>query len=128
MSKTWTERAKELPEEYIPNNQWEAMLGRHLKRCNPALVKELGKELEAYLQVMTWEAMEYEETLLDAGTEPHMARELTMEYLLPKAPEEWDRPEPFETESSLDSQEAAALKALLSNPSESPRAKTIPPT
>jgi hypothetical protein len=120
MSTTWKQKAAEaIKAGYMAGNGWEEMLRRHLTRCRPDLVKELqaSKDLEAYLQVKTWDAMEFEENLLDSGTDPHLARQLTMEELLSaRAPEEEDRPERFEVEDSLENQEAAAMRALAKAP------------
>lgn len=127
--KNWKQMAAEVIEKgYMPNNHWEAMLKRHLTRCFPDLVKDLGNDLEPYCQVMTWNAEEFEEMLLDSGTDPHLAREQTMEHLLPMAPEDQDRPARWQSESSEASLEAAALQTLLATPSKNPPPRTIPLT
>jgi hypothetical protein len=54
----WQSRAQEaIAAGYMPGNQWERMLGRALQRSRPELVQELGSDLEAYLQTMTWQAI-----------------------------------------------------------------------
>jgi len=56
--------------------------------------------------------MQLAERLEDEGTDPHTARELALEQLLPKAPDEEDKPEPWEVDSGIASMEAAAERAL----------------
>jgi hypothetical protein len=111
--RTWKEQAAEAVKAgYMPKNHWERMLERHLRRLFPQLVQELGDDLEAYLVVMTYDAMNLANRLEDEGTDPHTARELALEQLLPKAPDEEDRPEPWEVEGGIASMEAAAERAL----------------
>lgn len=79
----WQNQANEaIKNGYQPGNSWETLLRNSLMADRPELAKEMGNDLEAYLQVMTNNAMEFEETLLDQGTPPELARELTMQQLL----------------------------------------------
>src|ERR1700731_3677544 len=106
--RTWKERANEaIKEGYVVRNQWERMLEKHLKKFFPDLVRELANDLPAYLIVQTYNAMSMANRLEDEGTDPHTARELAMADLLPRAPDEEDRPEPWELESGIASMEAA---------------------
>ena len=82
--KTWKELAEEArADDYQPGNHWERMLDRHLKANFPALVKELGKQYQDYLQARTNEVMNLEVTMIHQGTDPQAARELAMQDLLP---------------------------------------------
>lgn len=129
MTTNWQEKAKEAVEQgYQPGNNWEAMLGRHLNRCFPDLVKELGKDLQAYLRAATFEAMLFCEKLEDQGTPNQTAEELALQQLLQTPPDELDKPTATEIEDSLSGQEQAALQALLSAPSTKKPPRTIPLT
>ncbi len=80
---TWKRWAAEAVKSgYQVGNLWEREFRRHLERHRPDLAKELGKELEAYCQVMTARAMASAEKLEDQGTPPQMARELARQELL----------------------------------------------
>ena len=120
---TWKERAKAARADGHLAPRMEAMLERHLKQFFPELVKELGAELPDYLTVQAADAMEVYLRLTDEGTNPETAMELAREQLLPTPPDEVDRPEPWEQEAGQADSEAAALKALLHNPSQSKPAR-----
>lgn len=84
----WAEKAqRERAKGYRPGNHWERQLRKHLTEIFPALVKELGKDFENYLQSITADVMELYQTMLDQGTDPQAARELAMAELLPAEPE-----------------------------------------
>ena len=117
---TWKQRAAEaIKAGYQPGNGWERMLERHLKGMFSDLVKELGSDLKHYLAVQTNDALEMYHRLTEQGTNPEAARELAMQQLLPKTPDEQDQPEAWETESGASTMEQATLQALLQNPSQS---------
>ena len=123
--KTWKQRAAEAVKAgYQTGNPWEGMLRRHLAAFFPELVRELGKDLEPYIQTKTSQAMDLMHGLTDSGTNPHTARELAMADLLPRPTDEVDRPEPWEIESAGTDLEAAALKGLLSSRLPSPQQRT----
>lgn len=108
MTTTWKEKATAARKAgYTPKGNWERTLRKHLNLCFPALVKELGPELDDYLQATVWEAMEAEERLLDKGTDPQVARELVMADLLQVPADEQDKVEPWEREGA----EATATEA-----------------
>lgn len=95
----WKARAAQAKKEgYLPGNPWEKMLQRHLERLFPLLVKELGPDLKPYCQTMTSEAMDLADKLENQGTDPETARELAMDRLLPKPPDEQENSEPWEVE------------------------------
>jgi|GEM_PF-2896798 len=111
--KTWQEQASDaIKEGYVVRNQWERMLEKHLKKFFPDLVRELANDLPAYLIVQTYDAMSMANRLEDEGTDPHTSRELALADLLPKAPDEEDRPELWEVESCAVSMAAAAERVL----------------
>jgi hypothetical protein len=115
----WQERAAQaLQEGYQPGGTWERQLRRHLERFFPALVQELQAQgdWEAYLQAQTWEAKNFYADLCEQGLPPESARELAMERLFPKAPEDEDRPEPWELEGAQESALEAARKVLQGRP------------
>lgn len=129
MTTNWQEKAKEaVDQSYQPGNNWESMLRRHLNRCFPDLVKELGDDLEAYLRATTFEAMLMCERLEDQGTPTDVAEELARDQLLQRPPDEQERTTQAEMEDSVADQEAAALQALLRSPSTSPLPRQIPLT
>ena len=89
--KTWNQRAEEaIQAGYEPGGPWEMMLKRHMMSCFPALVAELEAtgSFVPYLQTMTASAKDLYATMLEQGTKPMAARELAMDRLLPKPPEE----------------------------------------
>lgn len=80
---TWTQLAAQIPDGYLPGNSWERMLQKNL---DPVLVKELGTELQAYLQVQTNNAMELAERMEEQGTPPELARSTALASLLGTLP------------------------------------------
>lgn len=81
----WAQQAQAIlakGEGYQKGNQWEGMLRRSLQRTNPQLVKELGNDLDNYLIVRTWGAMDLANRLEDQGTPPETARSLAINELL----------------------------------------------
>ena len=111
--KTWRQKADEAVNQgYMPGNAWERELGRHLESLFPQLVKELGKDLEAYCQVQTWEAMELADRLENQGTPPDVARDLAREQLLPRPPVEQGQTTEWEQEGGQASMEEAAEQFL----------------
>lgn len=117
MTTNWKALADKAVEEgYQPGNEWEAMLRRHLNRCFPERVKELGPNLESYLRAATFEAMLFAERLEEQGTPNQDAEELALRQLLPTAPDEIDRPSRSEMEHAAEDLEAATLRGLLSTP------------
>lgn len=129
MTTNWQQKAQEAIEQgYIPGNNWQAMLKKHLARCFPDLVKELGENLEAYLQATTFEAMVFCEKLEDQGTPSQTAEELALEQLLVKPPAEQNRPTRTEMEDAQESQERATMQALLNSPSTQKLPRKIPLT
>jgi hypothetical protein len=84
---TWAQRAAEAVKAgYLPGNSWEGMLRRSLERTRPELVKELGSELKAYLQVQVASALDLLERLESQGTPPEAAREAALKQLLGSSP------------------------------------------
>ena|ERR1019366_3364908 len=129
MATNWQQKALEATEQgYIPGNNWQAMLKRHLMRCFPDLVQELGDDLEAYLQATTFEAMLFCEKLEDQGTPNSMAEELTLERLLVKPPDEQEHPTQTEMEEGASNQEQAAMQVLMNSPSGQKLPRKIPLT
>ena len=108
--RTWKELAQAARTEgYVPG-PWQALLRSHLMRLFPELVTELRSkgDLESYLQVKTWSALDYQETMIEQGTPPDLARSEALEQLLPRPSDELDRPSDWERESAeADSMEAA---------------------
>jgi hypothetical protein len=78
----WTERAEKIGNEYIRGNAWQNSLRRHLELNFPALVKELGEELDDYCIVTTADAIHLYNDLLDDGVDGETASELAMARLL----------------------------------------------
>jgi hypothetical protein len=79
----WKTRAEELIRRgYQPGNQWEKELGRSLKAGRPEFVAELGGELNHYLQVMSSQAMEMFNRMVQQGTPPDVAKEVVREEFL----------------------------------------------
>ena len=79
----WKAKAKEaIQAGYQAGNPWERMLEGQMNRCCPQLVRDLGSDLQPYLQVRTSDAMDQEELMLDQGTDPQIARELALTALL----------------------------------------------
>jgi hypothetical protein len=126
----WTEHAKKAVEDgYLKGNRWEHMLERHLRRLFPKLVKELGKEFPAYLQVKTSQALNLKSRLiLEQGMAPEVADELAKEELLPRLPADENRPERWEAEGQEDTQAEAFRKFLLNSPTPSRPPRTTPRT
>lgn len=113
MATTWRERAEQAIEAgYVPGNNWQRMLERHLRRCFPALVGELGSDLESYLIVQTFNAIEMACDLEDAGMDTATAEELVMAELLKRPPDEVDLPEAWEVEDGVASATSAAERRL----------------
>ena len=108
--------AKAIQEGYLSGNPWELDLKRHLERLFPALVKELGPAFPHDLQVQTSNAMDFEDQILDSGTHPETARELARDRLLPKPPDEEDRPAAWELEAAKENEAEAAMKFLTAKP------------
>ena len=114
--KTWGQRARQAVQEgYRPGNPWEKSLQRHLEQNFLDQVRELRRsgELKAYLQVMTWAAMQLAESLEERGTPPDVARELALDQLLPTPPEQQDQTQPWETEANTSALEEAVERFLL---------------
>jgi hypothetical protein len=87
MSKTktnWQRVAKQaIANGYQPGNAWETILRKSLERNRPELVKQLGNNLEHYLQAKTSRAQEMYETMVsEQGMPGEVARELAMNELL----------------------------------------------
>jgi hypothetical protein len=128
MTTNWQTRAAEALEQgYQPGNNWEAMLGRHLARCFPALVTELGPDLTAYLRATTFDAMLLAEKMEEQGMATELAEELAREQLLQTPPDETEKPTRTELEESQDNQEQAAMRHLLNDPSAKPPPRKTPP-
>lgn len=109
----WQRMAAEAIENgYQPGNSWERSLKRHLERLFPELVKELGSDLESYLQVQTHDAMDLATRLEDEGTPPQMARELAMQRLYPTPEDEIPQTEQWEMDAQNAALNEAAMQAL----------------
>ncbi len=83
---TWRERAaKAIEDGYLPGNNWEDMLLKHLRANEPAKVKQLEEagDLEAYVTTLVADAVEMNQRLRDDGTPPETAHELALEHLFP---------------------------------------------
>lgn len=79
----WKQRAKEvIAAGYVPGGEWENLLRNSMKRARRKLVKELGDEFEAYLQVQTARALDQYRMMTEQGTPPDIARELALSELL----------------------------------------------
>jgi hypothetical protein len=100
---------------YLPGNQLEHSLKRHLTNVLPQLVAELEKtnDLQAYLEVKVSEAFDRMEKMEDQGTDPQTARELALADLYPTAPEDQRQPEDWEKEGAQEAVSDAVQQALL---------------
>jgi hypothetical protein len=80
----WQESAEKARDEgYTPGGAWENLLRKSLQRSRPALVEELGDDLENYIQTQTARALEMYVTMVsDQGMNAEVARELAMDELL----------------------------------------------
>jgi len=85
--KDWA--AQEIVDGYS-GSPWQAMLDRHLRSLFPELVKELEAtgDYQSYLIVKTANAVNGYVEMIQQGTPPMMAKELTMAELLPVPPDE----------------------------------------
>jgi hypothetical protein len=119
--------AEALKAGYQKTDEWEGLLARSLHRCNPSLEAELGADLKAYLVTRTHWARELEKLLVSQGTDPLMARELALDELLEKAPEDQPRTEKWELEGAQEDAIAACQQALLRHKLERIKASSNPP-
>ena len=111
----WKRWAAEAEAEGHKYSEFQAMLDQHLRQLFPVLVKELEAtgDYPAYLVVKAADAGRLEATMLAQGTHPLAARELMMDELLPKPPDEEDRPTKCETEGAQADMMAGAFKFLM---------------
>lgn len=77
---------------YVKGNSWEKMLREHLRTNRQNLMKELmeSQELEDYVTVKTYRALQSYQRLISQGTPPDMAEELAREELFPEPLPEMD--------------------------------------
>ena len=112
----WKEAAaKAIQAGYQPGNQWERQLSSHLRRLFPQLVVELRKEgnYKAYLVVQTQNALNLLEHLENRGLNQQSARELALDQLLQKTPDDLPKAEPWESEEVQADIQEAVLRHLL---------------
>ena len=124
----WKQKAFQAKREgYVPG-QWQRMLDRHLRQFFPELVQELGPEYQDYLVSQVYDNLLYHESLLSNRFPPESARELALESLLPRTPDEIDQPTSAEVEDFLGTLVPQVERRLETNPSQKPPAKKTPPT
>lgn len=120
MATVWRTLASQaLKEGYQQGNPWERQLSKHLRRLFPALVLELNStnDLKPYLIVKTSQALDLLETLESQGADPETAKELALDELLMKTPDDQERPDLSGAESQEDDiQNAVARHLLLKQP------------
>jgi|GEM_PF-3646269 len=93
----WKAEAEKAKADGYVSGHWEILLRQSIERKNPALVKELGSDFQAYLIVQTSRAVDLYSNLIDEGTDPQTARELAMSELL----ESGDPVSPAQAETSM---------------------------
>ena len=111
----WQKTAAQIKEQ--PNEDWIDLLRHNLQTCHPQKMAELAamNDLDAYLKVMVNSAEQQYQTFLTAGVDETTALEMTMQELLQQAPEDEDRPEPWEVEGA-NADMVAAIEAQLLKP------------
>lgn len=83
MDSEWQKWAAEARKAgYEPGGEWENLLRKSVRRARPKLVKELGDDFEAYLQVQAARAERQYRMLIEQGTPPDIAAELARSELL----------------------------------------------
>ena len=87
MAANWKGWAAEAMEQgYLPGNEWEKMLERHMKANLPDVTREFQEEgeFQEFLTARTWAAMQMQESLVADGTPFETARELALKDLFPE--------------------------------------------
>lgn len=106
--KPWSILAAKI-EDYIPGNQWEGRLDRHLQQYFPKLVAQLGTEYQDYLKVQVNRAFEQAEAMEARGVSTETAEELALDDLIKQPPTPEDEAEERESEEEM----VAAIAPLL---------------
>lgn len=86
---TLNQMAKEaIAQGYPVGHAWEAVLSTYLKKNCPALVRELGSDLQDYLTVTVNQALEQTVTLTNNGMNPMEAEFVARREMLPMSEED----------------------------------------
>jgi hypothetical protein len=98
---------------------------RHMERLFPEKVKELkaAGQWEDYLVANVTRALEMENRIEDQGVDPQMAREIAMQELMPRPPDEEDQPEEWEVEVAQEDVHEAVYQFLTADTS--PRGQNL---